>query len=115
MVSASMKASDPAAGGNSGLTVLPFGEGMTRPELLQGSEIVYTRDARQAKVQGLMVVKCVITTAGKLEKCRVLKSVPLMEAAVLEALQTRVYRPATFQGRPVAVDYVFNLRLTLPR
>ena len=31
---------------------LPFGEGMSRPEQLEGKDIIYTREALAAKVQG---------------------------------------------------------------
>ena len=101
----------PQAGGNA---VLPFGEGMNRPTQLNGEEIVYSREAIQARVEGLMIVKCVITTQGRLELCRIIKGLPYMEKAVLDALASRLYTPVTFQGRPVSVDYVFNIRLQLP-
>jgi serine/threonine-protein kinase len=95
--------------------VLPFGEGMGLPEQLSGKEIVYSREAIAAKVEGTMIVKCVITIAGRIEKCRIIKPVPHMEQSVLDALASRVYKPVTFQGKPVAVEYLFNIRLTLPR
>ncbi len=101
--------------GGTGTDVLPFGEGMTRPEALVKPNPQYTREALEARVQGLMIVKCVITTEGKLEKCRIIKPLPHMDNAVLDALYASRYKPVTFQGRPVAVDYVFNLRLQLPR
>ncbi|HSP78216.1 MAG TPA: TonB family protein [Myxococcaceae bacterium] len=94
---------------------LPFQEGMPRPRELKGKDIIYTREALAAKVQGSMVLKCVITRKGRVENCRVLKGLPFMNEAVVEALESRVYQPITLQGRPVAVDYVFNIRLVLPR
>jgi serine/threonine-protein kinase len=94
---------------------LPFMEGMGRPEQLEGKDIVYTREAMAARVQGLMMVKCTITVQGRVENCRVLKTLPHMERAVLESLRSRVFKPITYQGRTVAVDYVFNIRLVPPR
>lgn len=102
-------------GGQLGSEVLPFGEGMTRPVKLEGREPQYTREALEARVQGLMIVKCVITIEGKVENCRIIKPLPHMEQAVLQALSTQRYKPVTFQGRPVSVDYVFNIRLVLPK
>jgi TonB family protein len=96
--------------------VLSFGPStMTRPEKLSGPIIQYTRDALDAQVEGLMVVKCVITTEGKAERCRTLKSLPHMERSVLDALYAAHYKPVTFKGRPVQVDYTFNIKLFLPR
>jgi serine/threonine-protein kinase len=99
-----------------GDVILPFGEGMSPPQVIkEGKSIQYTREARAAKIEGTMIVKCVITVKGKLENCRVLKSLPHMESVVLESLRSRVYNPITFQGKPVAVDYTFNIRLVPPR
>ncbi len=94
---------------------LPFSEGMARPVELSGKDIVYTREALAARVEGAMMVKCVITRQGKVENCRVIKGLPHMNEAVVQALQSRTYKPITLQGKPVAVDYVFNIRLVAPR
>lgn len=99
--------------GGTGTEVLPFGEGMTRPEQTHGRAPQYTREAREARVEGLMLVKCVITVEGKLENCRIVKPLPFMEQAVLDALKTWKFKPITFQGRPVNVDYVIPVRLKL--
>jgi hypothetical protein len=37
-----------------------------------------------------------------------------MNAAVVEALQRRKYKPALARGKPVDVFYTFNIRLKLP-
>jgi serine/threonine-protein kinase len=94
-----------------GTRPLPYGEGMSRLERLEGKEIAYTREALAARVQGNMLVKCTITREGRVENCRVLKPVPHMEQAVVETLQSYVYKPILYKGQPVAVDYVFNLKL----
>jgi len=101
-----------AGAGNS---PLPYGEGMSRPVQLEGKEIAYTREALAARIQGNMLVKCTITRVGRVENCRVLKPVPHMEQAVLEALQSRIYKPILYKGQAVSVDYVFNIKLQLPR
>ncbi|HYO59238.1 TonB family protein [Archangium sp.] len=101
--------------GSTGTDVLPFGAGMTRPEKMSGPAPQYTREALEARVQGLMIVKCVITTEGTIERCRIIKPLPHMEQAVLDSLYAQRYKPVTFQGRPVQVDYTFNIRLSLPR
>jgi serine/threonine-protein kinase len=94
---------------------VPFQEGMPRPVELQGKDIVYTREALAARVEGTMLVKCVITKAGAVENCRVIKGLPHMNEAVVQALRSRTYRPITLQGKPVAVDYTFSIRLVAPR
>ncbi len=92
-------------------TVLPFGPEMSRPVLLSGSDPVFTREAIVSGVEGVMIAKCTITMQGTLQNCRIVKGLPYMDKAMLDALATRKYAPVMYQGRPVAVEYVFNTRL----
>lgn len=101
--------------GGTGTDVLPFGAGMTRPEKISGPQPEYTREALEARVAGTMIVKCVVTVEGRVERCRIIKPLPHMERAVLDALTSSRYKPVTFQGRPVQVDYTFTLNFKLPR
>ncbi|WP_437657247.1 TonB family protein [Sorangium sp. So ce1182] len=94
--------------------VLRFQEGMTRPVPIAAPAVVYTREARQARVEGTVLARCVVTTAGALTGCRIVKGVPHMNEAVLSALAASRYRPVTYQGRAVNVDYVFSIKLVLP-
>jgi TonB family protein len=103
-----------AGSARTGTEVLPFMDGMTRPKLLEMVEPAYTREARDAKVKGLFLAKCVITTSGTLQKCRVVKGLPMMDQAVLSALSRWRYTPVIYQGKAVAVDYVVQVRLTGP-
>ncbi|NTX35776.1 MULTISPECIES: TonB family protein [unclassified Myxococcus] len=96
--------------------VLPYNEDMSRPEMVdQSKDLVYTREAMAAKAEGVMIVRCTITTKGRVEKCRVIKSVTYMEKPVLDSLQSRTYKPIMYQGHPVNVDYTFSMRLVAPR
>lgn len=102
--------------GGTGPDVLPFGEGMTRPVGDASNRAPqYTREALEARIQGLMLVKCTITVEGELRNCRVIKPLPHMDKAVLDALSKWRFAPVTFQGRAVAVDYVIPVRLVIPR
>jgi periplasmic protein TonB len=100
-----------------GTGTISFGEGMTRPEVLPGQSAApdYTREALEAHVEGLVIVKCIINTDGRLSNCQIIKPLPHMDSAILEWLAERKYSPVTFQGKPVRVSYVFNFRLKMPR
>ena len=95
--------------------VLPFGAGMERPKKLSGRDPEFSREALAAKVEGLMIVRCVIELDGRLDDCKVIKSLPFMEDAVLSALATHRYSPVMFQGRPQRVNYTFNIKLVAPK
>jgi serine/threonine-protein kinase len=96
-------------------TVMSFSGGMTRPMLLSGRDPIYTAQAREAKIEGTMVARCTITTAGAVTNCRILKSLPHMEKSVLDALYSRRYTPVMWEGKAVPVNYVFNIRLVMPK
>jgi len=87
---------------------------MERPKLLGGPEIRYTDEALEREVQGKMIVKCIVSSDGKVASCRVVQGLPFMDRAVIDALEKRRYTPATLGGKPVEVDYTFVLNLRLP-
>lgn len=104
-----------SGGGGEG-AVLPFGEGMTRPECDRSlAPIEYTREALEAKVEGLLIVRCTIRVDGSVQNCQPIKGVPFMTDVALAQLAKWKCAPATFQGRPVNIDYFFNIRLVMPR
>ncbi|WP_437875961.1 TonB family protein [Sorangium sp. So ce513] len=111
---AAVPAAVPAAPAPTAPEILRFQEGMTRPVPVVAPAVVYTREARQARVEGTVLARCVVTTAGHLTGCRIVKGVPHMNEAVLSALAASRYKPVTYQGRPVNVDYVFSIKLVLP-
>lgn len=102
--------SEASWGGIGGTGAIPFGAGMTRPTLVSKGDPQYTREALTARVQGLILVKCIITVEGTLRSCRVVKGLPFMDKAVLESLAQWKFTPVTFQGRPVNVEYVIPVR-----
>jgi periplasmic protein TonB len=88
---------------------------MTPPQRLSGPDPTYTREALEHEVEGTMLVQCVVTAAGDVQACRVLRGLPFMNRAVVDALERRRYAPARLpDGRAVDTEYVFHIRLQLP-
>jgi TonB family protein len=90
---------------------------MNPPKKLQGPPLEYTAKALEREVEGTMLVRCIVDVDGTVRDCRVQKSVPFMDRAVVEVLERSKYQPATRRGdgKPVAVDYTFTIQLRLPR
>jgi TonB family protein len=65
--------------------------------------------ARQARIQGVVVMRALIDTEGKVENLRVLSGHPLMVQAAVEAVKQWVY-PA--QSSPVTTDVTVNFALS---
>ncbi|HEX8703091.1 MAG TPA: energy transducer TonB [Myxococcaceae bacterium] len=97
-----------------GEEVVAFGGGMKAPKRISGAPIQYTREALEARVKGMLVAKCVITREGEVETCKLIKGLPHMDVAVLSALETWRYTPVTWQGKPISVSYIFNIKLEMP-
>jgi periplasmic protein TonB len=88
---------------------------MTPPRKIAGPDPQYTPEALEREIQGTLVVKCTVTAQGVVRDCRVIKSVPYMDRAVIDALECRRYTPALLHGQPVEVDYSFRVQVKLPR
>jgi periplasmic protein TonB len=101
--------------GGTGTARLEFNDTMTPPAKSSGPDPEYTRQAIDHEVEGLMLVKCVVTVDGAVKDCRVVRGLPFMDRAVVEALERRRYHPALLYGKPVEVEYTFKIRLALPR
>jgi len=100
--------------GGTGNAVLPFGAGMTRPQQIAGGPPGYTPQAIAARVEGKLLVRCVITASGEVQNCNVIKGLPMLDQAVLDSLRKSRFTPVTLQGRPVAVQYLFTFNFKLP-
>jgi periplasmic protein TonB len=91
--------------------VLPFMDGMTRPTLLSKVDPQLSSEARNAGAGGTILTKCVITAAGTLQKCRIVKGNALVDQSVLTALAQWKYTPVLYQGKPTAVEYLIPVKL----
>jgi TonB family protein len=80
---------------------------------LSGQDPQYTQKALDHDVEGVMIVQCVVSTKGAVHKCRVVKGLPFMNRAVVDALERRTYEPYVLNGVARAVDYIFRIRFQL--
>jgi TonB family protein len=60
-------------------------------------------DAREAGVQGTVMVQVLVTTNGTVADTRIAKSIPPLDEAAKSAVMQWVFRPAMANGQPVAV------------
>lgn len=74
---------------------------------------VYPPLAMQARVSGLVLVEAQIGTNGAVEDARILKSVPLLDQAALDAVRQWRFTPTLLNGRPVPVIVTLTVRFVL--
>src|SRR4029078_2797039 len=73
----------------------------------------YPPIAQSARVQGVVIIEATIGTSGKVTDAKVLRSIPLLDAAALEAVKQWEYTPTTLNGQPVPVIMTVTVKLTL--
>ena len=62
----------------------------------------YPDIARQAGVEGTVVVQALVGTDGHVRDTRIVRSIPLLNGAALEAVRQWRFKPAATGGKPVA-------------
>ncbi|MGB0123706.1 MAG: energy transducer TonB [Silvibacterium sp.] len=75
----------------------------------------YPALARNARVEGTVVLRAIITREGKVDDLRVLSGPPMLQEAALDSVTTWRYRPYLLNGVPVTVETEVNVVFTLKR
>jgi protein TonB len=83
------------------------------PKKISDVRPVYPAIAQAAKVEGMVILEAVINQRGTVERVRVLRSVPLLDAAAVEAVRNWRYTPTLLNGTPVSVLMTITLHFTL--
>lgn len=91
------------------------GGDLQAPQKLRNVTPAYPELARQSRVQGVVVLECVIDPSGRVADVKVLRGHPLLESAAADAVRQWVYTPTRLNGVPVAVLLTVTVRFTLPR
>jgi len=73
----------------------------------------YPAIAQSAGVQGVVILEALIGTDGKISKARVLRSVPLLDQAAIDAVMQWEFTPTLLNGQPVPVLMTMTVQFTL--
>jgi protein TonB len=74
---------------------------------------VYPAIARSARVQGVVILEAVLDVKGRVESVRVLRSIPLLDQAAVDAVQQWRFTPALLNNEPVPVVMTVTVNFTL--
>ena len=106
----------PGSGGGTGGGVYRPGNGVTLPRVLREVKPQYTSDAMRAKVQGTVLLECVVQKDGSVGDVQVIRSLDstfgLDQQAVIAAKSWK-FAPGTRLGEPVPVLITIELTFTL--
>ena len=118
--STSVPGAIPASAGATGLaSVGPnqpvrVGGNIKAPTLLNRVAPVYPAIAQSARVQGVVILEAVLDVSGRVSEVRVLRSIPLLDQAAIDAVRQWQYTPTLLNGVPVPVIMTVTVTFTMP-
>jgi len=74
---------------------------------------VYPAAAKSAKVAGVVIIEATIGADGKVIDAKVLRSVPMLDRAALDAVRQWEYKPSLLNGAPVPVVMTVTINFKL--
>src|SRR6185295_7740539 len=91
------------------------GNGIRPPQRTKSATPIYSREAREARVQGTVRVEILVGTDGKVKDARVLQSAsPLLDQPAIDSARRWEFTPTIVNGEPrpivLMMEVDFNLR-----
>jgi TonB family protein len=107
-----------AAPSVSGQYVIPdsairVGGNIKAPTKIRDVRPVYPDIAQQARVQGVVIIEVVIGPEGHVQDAKVLRSIPLLDEAALDAVRQWRFTPTLLNGVPVPVIMTVTVNFTV--
>ena len=95
------------------ITRVQVGSGVVAGLLISKVSPVYPPIARQARVQGSVVLKALIAKDGTIAKLELISGHPMLAPAAIDAVKQWRYRPYLLNGEPVEVETQIQVNFTL--
>jgi TonB family protein len=74
---------------------------------------VYPPEARRAHVEGVVMIEATISPTGTVQDARVLRSIPMLDAAALDAVRQWEFTPTLVNGVPTPVRMTLTVAFRL--
>jgi periplasmic protein TonB len=103
----------PGGGGEESGTTFRVGGDIREPRRIQGAAPSYPELARRARIQGKVVLECIIDTDGRVTDIRVASGNPLLAEAATDAVRRWIYSPTTLNGQPIRVILTVTVKFGL--
>ncbi len=104
----------PGSGGGFGGGLMSVGGGVSAPVVIHSVEPEFTSEARAANFQGDVAMRLIVDARGMPQNVRVTQHLGMgLEQKAIEAVEQYRFRPAMYQGHPVAVQIVIDVAFHL--
>ena len=97
----------------SGLTPVRVGGNIKAPAKVRDVRPAYPFEAQTARIQGVVIIAATIDVDGRVYNARVLRSVPALDDAALEAVRQWEFAPTEVEGVRVPVIMTVTVNFTL--
>jgi len=91
------------------------GEKVMPPKLIKDVEPVYPRAASEAGVEGVVIMEATTDTYGRVATVKVLRGIPLLDQAAIDAVKQWVYEPMIIDGKPRPMVFTVTARFALDK
>ena len=88
-------------------------QGVSQGLLIHKVQPAYPPLARQARIQGVVVLQALIGKDGSIQNLHVVSGHPMLTNAALDAVKEWRYKPYYLNGEPVEVETTINVNFTL--
>jgi periplasmic protein TonB len=88
-------------------------KGIVAPKKIVDAAPVYPALAQAAHVKGIVILEAVIDARGSVTDVHVLRSVPMLDQAAIDAVRRWRYTPALLNDRPVAVIITVTVNFSM--
>ena len=105
--------SDGSAGGSNSNEPFRIGDGIRPPAKIVNVNPVYPPEAREARVQGVVILEATISRTGEVSDVEVLRSEPLLDEAAVAAVRQWRYEPTLVDGEPVSILMTVTMNFQL--
>ena len=89
------------------------GGDIKEPKKIKDVKPVYPEEAQKAGIEGIVIIEAIIGTDGNVNEAKVLRPVPLLERAALDAVMQWKYTPTLLNGQPVEVIMTVTVTFSL--
>jgi TonB family protein len=109
---AAKEKADAAARAKARVAPLRVGGKIRAPIKVKNVEPVYPAIAKSARVAGVVTIEATIGEDGKVIDAKVVRSVPMLDQAALDAVRQWQYQPTLLNGVPVPVVVTVTINFT---
>jgi periplasmic protein TonB len=102
------------SGGGYGGGLMSVGGGVSAPQVIHSVEPDFTEEARRANFQGEVSIQLIVDAQGNPQNIHVVRHLGMgLDDRAIAAVKQYRFRPAMFQGHPVAVQMVIEVAFRL--